>query len=475
MNFDLPGEVVEIMTIVQKAGFEIYVVGGSVRDMLMKRETYDWDFTTNATPDEIQELFPDSFYDNSFGTVGVPSKTEGERPHEITTFRTEHGYSDSRRPDEVRWGSTLEEDLERRDFTINAMALAFGSTKKQEVQRNKKQKPLQTSKSRASDTQIIDPFGGQNDLEKKLIRAVGNAERRFDEDALRMMRAVRLASELNFKIEEKTQAAIKKNAKSIHKIAAERVRDELLKLVASPHAYNGMVEFRNVGLLQEILPELEKGFDVQQKSPGRHHIYDVGTHSLMSLKYCRSTDPVVRLATLIHDIGKPQTYKKLDTGVITFYNHEVVGGKIAKRVADRLKFSNNQKDKLYKLVRYHQFTVDERQTDSAIRRFIRKVGPGLIADILNLRIADRLGGGARETSWRLEEFKQRLVEVQKQPFTVHDLKISGHDVMDKLGIKPGPQVGEILKKLYNEVVTGKISNTKKDLLSKLKDYGGNGA
>jgi len=223
--------------------------------------------------------------------------------------------------------------------------------------------------------------------------------------------------------------------------------------------------------MQEIIPEMEKTFGVEQKSPGRHHIYDVGTHSLMSLKHVaeRNTNAIVRLATLIHDIGKPQTYKKLENGTITFYNHELVSAKIAKRIADRLRFSNKDKNKLYRLVRYHQFSVDERQTDSALRRFIRKVEMENVPDMLDLRIGDRLGGGARETSWRLEEFKKRLIEVQKQPFAIHDLKITGHDVMKILNIDPGPKVGKILQALYDEVVEKKIDNERSDLLKRLKE------
>ena len=298
---------------------------------------------------------------------------------------------------------------------------------------------------------------------------MGDPNERFSEDALRMMRAVRIATELNFKIEEKTLSAIKKNKKLIHKISKERIKDELIKILASEHPYEGIALFREAGLSKEILPELEKTFGVEQKSPGRHHIYDVGTHSMLSLKSCPSTDPIVRFATLIHDIGKPQTHKLLKNGTITFYNHEIVSARIAKSIASRLRFSNKQSEKLWRLVRYHQFTVDEKQTDSAIRRFIRKVGLEYVPDMLDLRVGDRLGGGARETSWRLEDFKKRLVEVQKQPFTVRDLKISGTDVMKELNLKPGPKVGELLEKLFDEVVEKKLENEKMVLLGRLKN------
>ena len=445
----LPKEISKIFKSFEDNGFEIYLIGGAVRDILTKKQVYDWDFATNAKPEEIQKIFPDSFYDNAFGTVGIPNEKEGERPYEITTFRTEHGYSDKRRPDKIKWGKSLEEDLKRRDFTINAMAIHKIKDEKEKYE-------------------LIDLYKGQEDLKKKLIRTVGDPNERFSEDALRMMRAVRIAAELDFSIEEKTLRAIKTNAPLINKIAKERVRDELLKILKSPHPYKGIITFKEVGLMKEILPEMEKTFGVEQKSPGRHHIYDVGTHSLLALKYCPSPDPITRFATLIHDIGKPQTYKKLKNGTITFYNHEMVSTKIAERIAKRLRFSNKQKDKLLKLVRWHQFSVNENQTDSAIRRFIKHVGKEYIPDMLALRTGDRLGGGASETSWRLEKFKERLIEVQKQPFTVHDLKISGNDVMKELNIKPNPKVGEILEKLYKMIVDNEIKNEKNDLLKEIK-------
>ena len=445
----IPEEVQSLITKFEKSGFEIYIVGGAVRDILMGKIVHDWDFTTNAKPEEILKIFPDGFYDNVFGTVGIPSEVERERPFEITTFRKEEGYSDRRRPDKVSWGKILEEDLARRDFTINAMAINhLGGV-------------------HSATSEVIDIFGGKSDLNNKVIRAVGNANDRFSEDALRMMRAIRIAAELGFTISDATFDAIKKNATLINKIAKERVKDELFKLISSPNPYEGIVLFKNSGLMDEILPELVKCFEIEQKSPGRHHIYDVGNHLLMALKECKSNDPVTRFATLIHDIGKPQTYKKLDSGVITFYNHEMVSTKIAVSVADRLRFSKKEKDKFVTLVRWHQFTVDERQTDSAIKRFIRNVGLENIEDMLHLRVADRLGGGARETSWRLEEFKKRLIEVQKEPFSIKDLKIDGNDVMKVLDIKPGPKVGEILEKIFEEVVEKKVENERKGLLKKL--------
>jgi len=446
LKIKVPQQVTKIINKFEEKGYEIYIVGGVVRDILLKRQLYDWDFTTNAEPEQVLKLFDNAYYDNKFGMVGIPIGDD-IRPFEITTFRTDHGYTDSRHPDEVRWGKSLEEDLQRRDFTINSLAL-----------------------KRAKDNfELIDLYNGERDLKDKLIRAVGDPKKRFEEDALRMMRAVRIATQLQFNIEEETFRAIQLMAGNIKKVSAERIRDELFKLLASDYPADGYQILRNTGLAMEILPEVETGFGIEQQSPGRHHIFDVGTHSLLSLKYCPSFDPVTRLATLIHDIGKVKTQRKYPDGRITFYNHEMESTKIAEFVAERLRFSNTQKNKFVRLVRWHQFTVDERQTDSAIRRFIRNVEVENIPDMISLRVGDRLGGGAKETSWRLEEFKERLIEVQKQPFSVSDLKISGNDVMKVKNITPGPMVGKYLEMIFYEVTEMGLSNKREILIEKLKE------
>ena len=442
--FELPQSVESILKTFKDAGFEIFLVGGCVRDLLMERPTKDWDFTTNATPEEILKLYPDGFYNNVFGTVGIPTQnSEQIQIYEITTYRTEHGYTDKRHPDKISWGKTIEEDLSRRDFTINAIAY--------------------------NGDQIIDPFGGQEDITNHLIRAVGEPTKRFEEDALRMMRAVRIATQLTCIIEQETFEAIKKNAHLIEHISGERVRDELFKILSSEFPSDGMMILKNSGLLGEILPELDRCFDIQQLSPKRHHIYDVGTHLVKSLELAPTKDPLVRLATLLHDIGKFDTYYKTPEGVITFYNHEIVSAALTREIVDRLRLSRDQREKVIRLVRWHQFTVDERQTDSAIRRFIRNVGRENLDDMLALRIGDRLGGGARETSWRLELYKKRLEEVQIQPFSIQDLKVNGYDVMKILDIKPGPQVGKILEALFKEVEEDKEKNNREYLLKRIPE------
>ncbi|MBU1326859.1 HD domain-containing protein [Patescibacteria group bacterium] len=441
----LPQSAQLVINALKKAGYQAYAVGGSVRDILMNRPTKSWDFTTNATPEEILAVFPDSFYDNQFGTVGVKIKATGDETkdiYEITTFRSEKGYSDRRHPDTVTWGKTLEEDLSRRDFTINAIA--------------------------TDGKKIVDPYEGQKDLDLKLIRAVGNPQLRFQEDALRLIRAVRIATELGFMIEPETFLSIKKYAGLIKEISAERIKDELLKLLSAVFAADGILLLKNTGLLNVLLPELDACFGTEQKSPQRHHIFDVGTHLVESLRHCKSQDLIVRLATLLHDVGKPPTFHRDNTGLITFYNHEVVSTKLVRKIVERLRLSNKQSEKIIILVRWHQFSVDERQTDSALRRFIRRVGKENLDDMLALRIGDRLGGGARETSWRLELYKKRLVDVQKQPFTVADLKIDGFDVMKEFVCKPGPLVGKVLNQLFSEVESGTLNNDRKTLLTTIK-------
>lgn len=421
----------------QKNGAEIFVVGGAVRDLWLQREVKDWDFTTNLTPAEMKKLFPkNSFCENIYGTFSIvlPDK----EILEVTTYRTERGYSDSRHPDDIKWGKTLEEDLQRRDFTINALAMDISG-------------------------KITDIFGGQDDLKNRIIKTVGNPDERFGEDALRMIRAIRIAAQLKFVIETETFESIQKNAGLINKIAGERIRDELFKILTVEKPGDGLILLKNSGILKEIMPETLAGIDMKQRG---HHIYDVWNHGLEALNNCRSTDGVTRLATWLHDVGKPIVMKVINE-TNTFHNHEVVGSRIAVRIGKRLRFSNEQLDKLFRLVRWHMFSVSEMQTDSAVRRFIRNVTPAYLQDMIDLRRADRIGSGAKPTSWRWEWFQERLTEVQKQPFTVKDLKVNGQDVMEVLKIKPGRKVGEVLDALFAEVEVDPKLNEREILLKKI--------
>ena len=444
-NIKIPGKIRMIVREFRKNGAEIYIVGGAVRDLILGREVNDWDFTTNLTPEEVKKMFPkNSFYNNIFGTLSIVEK-DGEI-FEITTFRTERGYSDGRHPDEVKWGKTLAEDLERRDFTINAMAIKISDLRSQ--------------------ISVVDLFEGKKDLADKLVRTVGNPDERFREDALRLMRAVRIAGQIGFNIEEKTLESIKRNAKLIINIAGERIRDELFKILLSPTPSKGIELLRQSGLLAELMPELNEGLGMAQKG---HHIDDVWTHNLKTLDNCQSKNPITRLAALVHDIGKPKSSRGEGEGR-TFHNHEVYGSRIAVQIGRRLRLSNKELDQLFRLVRWHMFTVQETQTDKAVRRFIRNVTLDYVDEMIDLRRADRLGSGAKETSWRWELFKKRIVEVQKQPFAVKDLKVNGKDVMEILGIKPGPKVGEVLNTIFKEVEEKPEINKREILIKKIEDY-----
>lgn len=440
----IPQEVLKIYRKLEDAGKSVYLVGGCVRGMIMEQKIQDWDFATDATPDQILSLFPDSFYENKFGTVGVPTEKHGIV--EVTTFRKEGKYIDKRRPESITWGKTIEEDLSRRDFTINAIALKLPDA-------------------------IVDPFNGQEDIKNKTIRAVGDPNTRFNEDALRLARAIRLATQLKFSIDEATWNGVVANSALIVHVSGERIREELLKILKSDYTYDGLVLLNSSGLIGEIFPELETGKGISQVRPGRHHKTDVFTHNMLSLKFCPSKDPIVRLAALLHDVGKPQAAGADESGLITFYNHEVFGAKIVRDICDRLHFSKKEREKIVTLVRWHMFTVDEKITDSAIRRFIRRVGIENVADMMDLRVGDRLGGGTQTAeSWRLKLFKKRLEEQLHPPFSINDLVIDGNDIMRILKLKPGPKVGKILQILFEEVDEDLKKNNKEYLLSRVKNY-----
>lgn len=450
MKYSIPNDIIQVCKKIEDSGYEAYLIGGCVRDLALKRSVKDWDITTNAIPEEIQKIFPDSFYDNSFGTVGIPIKKGDETQTivEVTTFRTDESYGDHRRPTNVNWGTSLEEDVTRRDFTINSLALKITDT----------------------DQKIIDLLGGLEDLEKKIIKAVGNPDERFNEDALRMLRAVRFSTQLGFAIDTSTKNAIKKQRQLIKHISGDRIRIELIKILECENPYSGIILLDELGILEIILPELTEGKGISQERPGRHHKDDVFTHNILSLKFCPSTNPLVRFATLLHDVGKPEVASKDRNGLVIFYNHEVTGARISKNITDRLHFSKKDREKIYTLIRWHMFTIDEHITDSAIRRFIRRVGVENVNDMMDLRIGDRLGGGTQfAESWRLKMFKERLQNQLNPPFSINDLAINGNEIMKELHIEPGRKVGEILQKLFLEVDEDLNKNNKDYLLKRLHE------
>jgi tRNA nucleotidyltransferase (CCA-adding enzyme) len=442
----IPQEILDIYDRLKKANFEVYLVGGCVRNIILKRPVKDWDMTTNATPEQMLAIFPEGFYDNKYGTVGVPVEINKQKlVAEITTFRTEHGFSDKRHPEKVLWGKSIQEDLARRDFTINAIALSLPDD-------------------------FVDPYNGREDIEKKIVKAVGDPKERFKEDALRLLRAVRIATELCFSIEESAWEEIITDAHCIEEISGERIRIELLRILKDNQAYEGIMLLKDANLLKHILPELMLGIDVSQKRPGRHHMDDVFTHNLLSLKHCPSMDPIVKFTALIHDVGKPKAMSKDKDDLVIFHNHEMTGAKIAAEICERLKFSKIDKDRVVNLIRWHMFGVNENQTDAAIRRFLRKVGTENVQDMLDLRVADRLGSGRPADSWRLKLFKQK-VEEQLKPakFSINDLAIDGNDIMKELKIKPGPKIGELLNKLFLEADEDLSKNNKEHLLKRIKE------
>lgn len=453
MKLDIPKEVSEIAAQLTAAGYSSYLVGGSVRDLLLKRIPKDWDIATNAKPDEIQKLFSDSVYENEFGTVGV--KTRSDDPTlavvEVTTFREEESYSDFRHPDRVKFADAIEKDLARRDFTVNAMALdAKGET--------------------------IDPYDGEADLKKKLIRAVGDPDKRFKEDALRLVRAVRFAAELSgfsakggpalgWKIEGKTAEAIKRNSALLGKIAAERVRDELTKLIMSDNSgpKEGVEQLEEFGLLYYILPELREGIGVTQN---KHHIYTIWEHSLRALDYSARHGATleIRLASLLHDVGKPRV-KQGEGPESTFYGHEAVGARMTRTILGRLRFSNKVIDQVTHLVRHHLFYYNVGEVTAAgVRRFLSRVGSENIDDLIKVRESDRVGSGVpKAVPYKLRHLRFMLEKVKTDPISPKMLAIDGNDLMKLLAVPPSPRVGFILGILLEDVLDDPDKNTSENL------------
>ncbi|MFA5013370.1 MAG: HD domain-containing protein [Candidatus Paceibacterota bacterium] len=459
---NIPKNVIFCIERLREKGFEAYIVGGCTRDYLLQIEPSDWDIATNAFPENIEQVFGSAgiktFYENIFGTVGVafPKSKKAEPEYEIieiTTYRSESSYSDARHPDKVEWSKTIDEDLKRRDFTINAIALSPIAGKKE--------------------MEIVDLFNGQDDLRDKIIRAVGNPNERFGEDALRMMRAIRFKTTLGqgWTIEPETMEAIIANSALLKKISFERIRDEFIKIINSKNAANGIEFLRLTGLLKHIIPELEEGYGVMQN---KHHVYDCYTHNVECLNYAaqKGFNTHIRVAALLHDIGKPRT--KHGTGKdATFYNHEIVSARMADKILTRLRFPKKDADKILKLVRYHLFyyNIDE-VGESSIRRLLRNVGQENIEDLLKIRMADRIGSGCPKAEpYKLRHLKYMIDKVSQDPISVKMLKANGEDIMKLLKIEPGPKIGQILDILLEEVLKEPKQNTKKYLTDKIKELG----
>ncbi|KKU52092.1 MAG: hypothetical protein UX72_C0009G0013 [Parcubacteria group bacterium GW2011_GWA2_47_10] len=442
---EIPASVRNIIEKLGEAGFEGYAVGGCVRDLLLGRTPDDWDIATNAKPEEIQKIFPENFYANQFLTVTVKtgSAEQSLEEVEVTTFRAEGSYTDKRHPDEIRFAATLEEDLSRRDFTINAIALSVNG-----------------------DT--VDPFGGKKDLEKKTIRTVGEPEKRFEEDAFQA-------------------------------ISKERIRDEFTKIISLPNAKEGIELLRETLLLKFILPELLDGYGITQN---KHHIYTVWDHNLKALEYAVSQNwsPTVRIAALFHDIAKPHT-KQGEGPNSTFYGHDVVGGRMGYEILTRLRFPRDVCEKVSKLVRWHLFNYKLRKdveeeirkelnekpdprdpedadmsegytTDSSIRRLIRNIGAENIEDLVKVRICDRIGSGVpKAVPYRLRHFQYRVEKIirEHEAVSVGMLKVNGEDIKKLLGVPAGPKIGHMLQALLEEVLDEPKKNVRELLLKRIEE------
>ena len=529
---NVPKDVLKILEVLEKNGYEANLVGGSVRDLVLERTPKDWDINTNAVPEEIIPLFEKTVYENDFGTVSVINKAviyetthkdkdsviyetnkesnqesvhrnmhdddilyktiknkdnndviyETSRIVEITPYRKEGKYSDFRHPDEVSFSRNLEDDLKRRDFTINAMALN-------------------------SKGHLTDIYDGIKDIEKKVLRTVENPDDRFQEDALRMLRAIRFAVQLNFSISYETTNSILKNAKLIKKISQERIRDEFIKIILSPSPATGITMLQKFGLLQNIIPELEEGIGCEQSG---EHIYDVWNHLLNALEHSANKNwPLeVRLSALFHDIGKPRSRRNINNingshdindiyssnesynqitnqyyqqtrkqnnfpkkqKKYTFYGHEVIGAKMTKKIMERLKFSRKEIELVEKLIYSHMFFSDtEKITLSAVRRIITKVGKENIWLLMNVRECDRIGMKKKEAPYRLRKYFAMIEEVLRDPISVGQLKIDGTYMIEKLNFKPGPRMGWILNLLLEEVLDDPKKNTEEFLEKKAKE------
>lgn len=440
MKIQLPEKVHIIIDTLEEAGYEAYAVGGCVRDSILGREPDDWDITTSARPEEMKRLFPRTVDTGiKHGTVTVLLGGEG---FEVTTYRIDGTYEDGRHPSEVTFTASLKEDLRRRDFTINAIAY------------NKRDG-------------LVDLYGGLADMESQVIRCVGNARERFDEDALRMLRAVRFSAQLGYRIDETTGEAIKALAPNLQKISVERIQAELVKLVTSPHP-DYLRNAYELGITAQILPE----FDLCMETPQRHkhHCYDVGEHILHSMLGVEP-DKVLRLGMLFHDIGKPQTLTIDSDGTTHNKKHPFEGEKITRKVMRRLKFDNDTTDKVTKLVLYHDYDIAP--TEAGVRRAVNRIGEDIFPMIFTVRRADI----AAQSDYMREEKLAKVAYIEelyrevlsrRDAVTLKDLAISGNDLIAE-GMPPGRQIGDTLSALLDRVLDDPSLNTRENLLKLYKE------
>jgi poly(A) polymerase/tRNA nucleotidyltransferase (CCA-adding enzyme) len=438
----IPAPVLDLLQTLWRAGHAGYAVGGSLRDAFLGRPPRDWDLATDAHPERVVELLPEAVYENRFGTVAV--RHHGEL-YEITTFRSDHDYADFRRPHRVEWTDRLELDLGRRDFTVNAMAWGAG-------RRGASDEPTPEAPA------LVDPFDGRADVRAHRLRAVGDPAARFGEDALRMIRAVRLAAELEFTIEPATLAAIEARSELAARLSGERIAAELDRLLAAPVPSVGLRLLESTGLLQAISPELaaQRGIE-QDKIPGD----DLWDHTVRSVDAAPASNPIVRLAALLHDIGKPATAADGH-----FYGHDKVGAELARDLLERLHYPRSVIERVGLLVRYHMPTYQPEWGDAAIRRFIRKVGRHGLEELWALTEADNIGSGEPRDAGGLAELRRRVDEqlAAEVALDLGDLAVDGDDLMTELDLVSGPTVGRLLDGLLERVMDDPTLNDRPTLL-----------
>lgn len=438
IRIDVPEKAKKVVNTIQAAGFEAYVVGGCVRDSILGRQPQDWDITTSAKPEQVKALFPRTIDTGlQHGTVTVMQDREG---FEVTTYRIDGEYEDSRHPKEVVFTPNLEEDLKRRDFTINAMAYN-------------------------EEKSLVDIFGGMEDIRLGRIRCVGRAEERFGEDALRMLRAIRFSAQLGYEIDEETKQGIRRLAPTLKNISAERIQTELVKMLVSPHPDYLRTAY-DMGVTKVFFPEFDRAMETEQHHP--HHMYSVGEHILHSLAYVPA-DKVLRLTMLLHDIGKPDTLTIDEQGITHFYNHESLSAEMAKGILRRLKFDNDTINMVYKLVMYHDYGNSVEPTLQIVRRAMNKIGEDAFPALFQVKYADMMAQSdylRDEKLKRLENWKRLYTEIceKEQCVSLKTLAVTGSDLI-AAGMKPGKELGEVLQKLLQLVLDDPSCNTKDKLLA----------
>ena len=446
----IPAAVLAVLDTLWSGGYDAYVVGGGVRDALLGRpQPFDWDVATSALPEQILAVLPSGKYENRFGTVTVP--LEDGLFAEITTFRRDHQYADHRRPDAVTFTDSLDEDLARRDFTVNAIAWGRAAT----------------DGGAGFEPGIVDPTCGLADLDAHLLRAVGDPATRFEEDGLRLLRAARFAAQLGFEIEPATRAGMIDKAHVVQWISYERVGGELRRMVAADPPSAAFIVLADTGVLDYALPELAAQRGVpQDKIPG----HDLWLHCLASVDAAAVIDPAnqtLRLAALLHDIGKPNTFADGH-----FVGHDVEGATLAATLLARLAYPRREAELVVELIRQHMFNYESRWTGAAIRRFVRRVGRERIDDLLKLRAADNVGSGLAPDAGHLDELRRRIeTELRSNPpLSLGDLAVRGDDLTAALNIAPGPRVGELLDRLLMLVIADPAQNRRDVLLAHASDW-----